>query len=100
MIQLYVTGLIRTTAGILTNFQGYGGVSVKIGEVVFPADAAALVAPGEFQINFRVPQQLAALPEGDYPISIELHLDDGATTSSPTTINSDPPGPLVIPFQH
>jgi hypothetical protein len=73
---------------------------VKIGDVVLLADAAALVAPGEFQINFQVPQQFATLPEGDYPISIQVKLDDGAITSSPTTINSDPPGPLVIPIQH
>jgi uncharacterized protein (TIGR03437 family) len=76
------------------------GVSVKIGDITFPADAAALVAAGEFQINFRVPQTFANLPEGDYPISIQFKLDDGAITSSPTTINSDPPGQLVIPIQH
>jgi uncharacterized protein (TIGR03437 family) len=100
VIQLYMTGLIRTTAGVLTSSQSYCCVTVRIGEIEFPPDVAALVAPGEFQINFRIPQQLATLPEGDYPISIKLKLDDGATTSSPITINSDPPGPLVIPIQH
>jgi uncharacterized protein (TIGR03437 family) len=100
VIQLFVTGLVRTTAGVLTNLQTFGGVTVKIGDVALPADAAALVAPGEFQINFRVPQQFASLPEADYPISIQRKLDDGTTTSSPITINSDPPGPLVIPIQH
>src|SRR5262249_13709740 len=92
VIQLFVTGLIRTTAGVLTIGQNFGGGTVKIGDVAFAADAAALVAPGEFQINFRVPQQFATLPEGDYPISVQYKLDDGAATSSPVTINSDPPG--------
>src|SRR5262249_33013753 len=100
VVQLYVTGLFRTTGGVLTNFQNYGGVTVKIGDITFPADAAALVSPGEFQVNFRVPPQFAMLPEGDYPISIQVKLDDGAIASSPTTINSDPPGPVVIPIQH
>jgi len=100
VVQLYVTGLIRTTAGVLTNSQTYSGVTVKIGDVAFLADAAALVAPGEFQINFRVPSQFGTLPEGDYPISIQWKLDDGATPSSPAIINSDPPGPVVIPIQH
>jgi uncharacterized protein (TIGR03437 family) len=100
LIQLYMTGLIRTTAGVLTSFQSYCCVTVRIGEVEFPPDAAALVTPGEFQINFRVPQQFATLPEGDYPISIQVKLDDGAATSSPATINSEPPAPLIIPIQH
>jgi hypothetical protein len=61
---------------------------------------AALVAPGEFQVNFHVPPQFATLPEGEYPISVQVKLDDGATPSSPLTINSDPPGFLVLPIQH
>src|SRR5262249_1297458 len=99
-VQLFVTGLIRNTGGVLTTYQDYGGVTVKIGDIVLPADAAGLVKPGEFQINFKLPQQFANLPEGDYPISVQVKLDDGAITSSPATINSDPPGPLVIPIQH
>jgi uncharacterized protein (TIGR03437 family) len=98
-IQLYLTGLIRTTGGVVTNFQTYQGVTVKIGDIAFPADAAALVAPGEFQINFKVPQDFAALPAGDYPVSVQVKLDNGAITSSPAVINSDPPGPVLIPIQ-
>ena len=79
VIQLYPTALIRTTGGILTNLQTVGGVTVQIEDVAFPADVAVLVSPGEFQVNFRVPQQFAALPEGDYPISIQVKLDDGTT---------------------
>src|SRR5262249_38324820 len=100
VVQLFVTGLVRTTAGVLTMGQNFVGVTVKIGDITFPADAAALVAPGEFQITFRVPQQFANLPEREYPISLQAKPDDGAITSSPSTINSDPPGPLVIPIQH
>src|SRR5262249_8427495 len=101
LIQLFATGLVRTPSGVLTTRQTYGGVTVKIGDIIIsPTDPATLVAPGEFQINFRVPQQFATLPEGDYPISIQVKLDDGATASSPPTINPDPPGPLVIPIQH
>jgi uncharacterized protein (TIGR03437 family) len=99
-IQLYATGLIRQPAGVLPTPQTIAGVTVKIGDISFAPDFAGLVAVGEFQINFRVPQQFASLPEGDYPISIQLKLDDGAISASPTTINSDPPGPLVLPIQH
>jgi uncharacterized protein (TIGR03437 family) len=80
--------------------QTYRGVTVKIGDITFLPDVAALVGPGQFQINFTVPQQFAALPEGEYPISVQLTLDDGATTTSPEIINSDPPGPVLLPIQH
>jgi uncharacterized protein (TIGR03437 family) len=53
------------------------------------------VAVGEFQVNFTVPQSFASLPPGLYPISITVN---GIT--SPSSINSSPPGPVVIPIQH
>jgi uncharacterized protein (TIGR03437 family) len=99
-IQLYATGLIRQSAGVLPTPQSIGGVTVKIGDISVTPEFAGLVQVGEFQINFRVSQQFANLPEGDYPISIQVKLDDGAVTSSPSTINSDPPGPVVLPIQH
>lgn len=91
-IQLYATGLIPTPAGVLPAPQGVSGVTVTIGSVTVPADFAGLVAVGEFQINFTVPRQMA---DGTYPISIQVN-----GISSPVTINSSPPGQLVIPIQH
>jgi len=98
VIELFATGLFRTQSGIRAQSAAYTDVTVTIGDVVIPADAAALVSPGEFQINFTVPQQFAGLPEADYPISIQYNGPIG--TSSPVTINSDPPGPMVFPIQH
>jgi hypothetical protein len=50
-----------------------------------PASSAALVAVGEFQINFTVPQSFATAAHD---------------VTSPASINSSPPGPVVIPIQH
>jgi len=94
-IQLYATGLVPSPAGQVVTFQAVSGVTVTIGTITVPADAAGLVGPGEFQVNFTVPQQFATLPAGNYPLTITVN---GA--SSPATINSNPPGPLVVPVQH
>ena len=99
-IQLYATGLIRQPAGVQITPQTVAGVTVKVGDISITPDFAGLQAVGEFQVNFRVPQQFSTLPEGDYPISVQVKLDDGAVTSSPETINSGPPGPIVLPIQH
>lgn len=94
-IQLFATGLVPSPAGVLSNLQAVSGVTVTVGAITVAADFAGLVAVGEFQINFKVPQQFATLAEGNYPISIQVN---GA--SSPVTINSNPPGQLVLPIQH
>jgi len=94
-VQLFGTGLAAAAAGVQVGVQPVTGVTVTLGNVTVPASAAALVAVGEFQINFTVPQQFANLPEGNYPLTVAIN---GA--SSPATINSNPPGPLVIPIQH
>lgn len=94
-IQLYATGLVPSPAGVVVSFQAVDGVTVTIGNITVPADAAALVAVGEFQINFTVPPQFANLPAGNYPVTISV-----GGVSSPTAIASNPPGPLVIPIQH
>jgi uncharacterized protein (TIGR03437 family) len=94
VIQLFATGLAPEPAGVLPTQSGVSGVTVTIGGVTVPADFAGLVAVGEFQINFTVPQQFATRPAGNYPISISVN-----GVSSPATINSSPPGPLVIPIQ-
>jgi uncharacterized protein (TIGR03437 family) len=94
-VELYVTGLAPSPAGTVVSPTLLSGVTVTIGAVTIPASAAALVAVGEFQINFTVPQDFASLPPGLYPISISIN-----GVSSPASINSSPPGPVVIPIQH
>jgi uncharacterized protein (TIGR03437 family) len=93
-VQLFATALTASPAGVLVSQQGVSGVTVTIGSVTFPADFAALVAVGEFQVNFTVPQQFATMPATSYPITIAVN-----GVSSPSTINSAPPGQVVIPVQ-
>jgi uncharacterized protein (TIGR03437 family) len=59
------------------------------------ADAAGLVSAGGFQINFTVPQQFASMPEGNYPITIQIN-----GMSSPMNTNSNSPAPMMLPVQH
>jgi uncharacterized protein (TIGR03437 family) len=94
-VQLFATGLAPSPAGTVVSTTLLSGVTVTIGSVTIPAIAAALVAVGEFQINFTVPQDFGSLPPGVYPISISIN---GVT--SPASINPSPPGPVVIPIQH
>ena len=90
-IQLFTTGLTPAPAGIQPSLTPISGVTVTIGSVTIPADFAGLVAVGEFQINFKVPQ----LVDGTYPISVAVN-----GVSSPATINSDPPAQIVLPIEH
>jgi uncharacterized protein (TIGR03437 family) len=91
VIQLFVTGLVVAPAGVLPTSQLVSGVTVTIGTATVAASFAGLVAVGEFQINFTVPQ----LSDGVYPMSIAVN-----GVASPENINTNPPGPLVIPIQH
>jgi hypothetical protein len=68
---------------------------VSIGDITIPADYAGLVAVGEFHISFTVPQQFATRPPGNYPVSIQV-----SGVSSSLTIDTNPPGQLVLPIQH
>jgi len=95
LVQLYATGLAPSPAGTLVSTTLLSGVTVTIGAVTIPADAAVLAAVGEFQINFTVPQSFASMTPGLYPITISIN---GVT--SPASINSSPPGPVVIPIGH
>ena len=95
VIQLFATGLVSSPAGVLVSLQTVSGVTVNIGTVTVPADFAGLVAVGEFQINFTVPQQFASLPAGNYPLTISLN-----GVSSPASIDSNPQGAVVLPVQH
>lgn len=93
-VELYATGLLAQPGGVLPTAQGIPGVTVTIGTVTVPADFAGQTPyVGEFQINFTVPGQFATMPAGNYPISISLN-----GVSSPTTINTSPPGLLVLPI--
>lgn len=95
IIELYATGLVAQPGGVLPTAQGIQDVTVTIGTVTVPADFAGQTPyVGEFQINFTVPSQFATMPAGNYPISIAVN-----GVSSPTTINSSPPGLLVLPIQ-
>ena len=92
-IELYATGLVSAPAGFIPTAQAISGVTVTLGGVTVPADYAGQTPyVGEFQINFTVPQQFASMPAGNYPITISVN-----GVSSPATINSSPPGPIVIP---
>jgi uncharacterized protein (TIGR03437 family) len=91
VVQLYATGLVSSPAGVVPPLQLVSGVTVTIGTTTVPASFAGVVAVGEFQINFTVPQ----LSDGVYPISVTVN-----GVSSPQQINSTPPGPLIFPIQH
>jgi uncharacterized protein (TIGR03437 family) len=90
-LQLFVTGLVPTPAGVSITPQGVSGVTVTVGTITVNASSAGLTAVGEFYINFNVPN----LPDGTYPITIRVN-----GISSPATIDSNPPGQLVLPIQH
>ncbi|HEY1756510.1 MAG TPA: hypothetical protein VGG72_14005 [Bryobacteraceae bacterium] len=76
--------------------KGIPGVTVTIGSITVAADFAGHTQyAGEFQINFTVPAQFASLVAGNYPITIAVN-----GVSSPSTIDTPQPGPIVPPIQH
>jgi len=93
-IALFATGLAPSPAGSVVSVTQVSAVTVTIGGIPVTASFAGLVAVGEFQINFTVPQQFASMPAGNYPVTISI-----SGVSSPSTIASMPPGPVVIPIQ-
>jgi uncharacterized protein (TIGR03437 family) len=64
---------------------------VTIGNTTIQPLATALVTVGEFQIDFQVPQ----LPDGDYPISIQIN-----GVPSPLYIAGNTDLPFVFPIRH
>ena len=90
-LQLYVTGLMPTPAGVLIIPQSVSGVKVTVGSITVDAPFAGLAGVGEFYINFNVPN----LPDGAYAITVSVN-----GVSSPAAINSSPSGQLVLPIQH
>ena len=94
IIQLFATGLISTPAGVLPTAQNVSGVTVTLGGVAITPSFAGLVAVGEFQINFTVPQSFSNRAAANYPITIAVN-----GVSSPSSINTSPAGPVVVPIQ-
>jgi uncharacterized protein (TIGR03437 family) len=67
IIQLYAAGLGPSPSGnALTSPIPITGVGVTVGTASASVLAAALVAPGQFQVNFTVPQ----LADGEYTITV------------------------------
>lgn len=67
IIQLYAAGLGPSPSGTaLTSPIPIDGVGVTIGNSATQVLAAALVAPGQYQVNFTVPQ----LADGEYVITV------------------------------
>lgn len=93
-ISLFATGLAPSAAGMEVSVTPLTGVTVTVDSVAINPGFAGLVAVGEFQINFTLPQQFANMAAGNYPITISIN-----GVSSPSTINSAPPGPVVLPIQ-
>jgi len=99
IIEFFATGVTIEPGDLLANYQSVPNVSVTIGTVTGPASACVLTYAGEFQINFTVPQQFASMPAGNYPLSITVGTGANAV-SSPVTIDSNPPGEIVLPITH
>src|SRR5262249_33180980 len=69
IIALYAAGLGPTPSGVaFTSPIPITGVTVTIGTTDAPVLAAALVAAGQFQVNFTVPD----LPDGEYTITVSV----------------------------
>jgi uncharacterized protein (TIGR03437 family) len=73
IIQLYAAGLGPSSSGVVSSPVPITGVSVTVGTAPASVLGAALVAPGQFQVNFTVPQ----LPAGEYSITVSI---DGKTS--------------------
>jgi len=93
-ISIYATGLAPSPAGTLVSLRQLTGVTVTVGGIAINATFAGLVAVGEFQVNLTLPQEFANMPAGNYPITISIN-----GVSSPSTINSVPAAPVVLPIQ-
>ncbi|PWU07287.1 MAG: hypothetical protein C5B51_10290 [Terriglobia bacterium] len=69
VIQLYTAGLAPSPSGVShPPAQTVAGVGVKVGSADATVLGAILVFPGEFQVNFVVPD----LPPADYPITVSV----------------------------
>jgi uncharacterized protein (TIGR03437 family) len=75
IVQLYASGLAPSQSGAVTSAVPITGVSLTVGTTDAPVMFAGLVAPGQFQVNFTVPQ----LPAGEYSIKVST---SGKTSQS------------------
>lgn len=79
VIQLYASGLAPAQSGsAITSPVPITGVGVTVGTTDAPVLFAGLVAPGQFQVNFTVPQ----LPAGEYSIKVST----SGKTSQPNVL--------------
>jgi uncharacterized protein (TIGR03437 family) len=79
IIQLYASGLAPSQSGsAVTSPVPITGVGVTIGTTDAQVLFAGLVAPGQFQVNFTVPQ----LPAGEYSIKVST----SGKTSQPNVL--------------
>jgi uncharacterized protein (TIGR03437 family) len=75
IIQLYASGLAPAQSGAVTSPVPITGIGVTIGTTDAQVLYAALVAPGQFQVNLTVPQ----LADGEYSIVVSA---SGKTSQS------------------
>jgi uncharacterized protein (TIGR03437 family) len=75
IIQLYASGLAPSQSGAVTSPVQITGVGVTVGTTDAQVLYAGLVAPGQFQVNFTVPQ----LAAGEYEIKVST---SGKTSQS------------------
>jgi uncharacterized protein (TIGR03437 family) len=69
VIQLYCAGLGPAPSGnVISSPIPITGVGIAIGGTSATVQYAALVAPGQYQVNFTVPQ----LADGEYPITVSV----------------------------
>jgi len=68
-IQLYCAGLGPAPSGsVITSPVPVTGVGIMIGNATAAVSFAGLVAPGQYQVNFTVPQ----IADGEYPITVSV----------------------------
>ena len=101
-VSLYATGLAPSPAGTLVSLTFLDGVTVTVGDVTIPATASALVAVGEFQVNFILPSSFASKPAGLYPISISINGVSSTVEHQLRTAGTggDPGSAAVTLFHH
>jgi uncharacterized protein (TIGR03437 family) len=78
VIELYGNGLAPSLAGVFLAPMNFAGpVTITAGNYPLTVIAAALVAPGQFQINVHLP---ANIPAGTYPLAMTV--PNGSTSSA------------------
>jgi uncharacterized protein (TIGR03437 family) len=77
VIELYANGLAASPAGsVLAPISFTAPVTITVGNYLLPVIAAALVAPGQYQINVQLPGNM---PPGTYPLTMTVPNGSTAT---------------------